>query len=65
MHDFDQREMFYIYLSTGDVDRKKVCVISAIFVGVHVIFHIYIYIFKLSFCSHFWSYSISRYSERI
>ena len=54
MHDFDQREMFYIYLSTGDVDRKKVCVISAIFVGVHVIFHIYIYIYLLLTSAEAW-----------
>lgn len=31
VHDFDQREMFYMYLSPGDIQSKKVCAPTANF----------------------------------
>ena len=40
VHDFDQREMFYMYLSTGDIQSDKVCTITVNFVGVHAMFNI-------------------------
>lgn len=37
MHDFDQREMFYMYLSPGDVQNKKVCTITVNLVCVRIL----------------------------
>lgn len=41
-HDLDQREMFYMYLSPGDIQCEKVCTITSNFVGVLPVFSIYI-----------------------
>lgn len=41
MQDFDEREMFYMYLSPGDIQSHKVCTITVNFVGVHAMFNIY------------------------
>lgn len=39
-HDLDQREMFYMYLSPGDIQSEKVCTITSNFVGVLLVFNI-------------------------
>lgn len=39
-NDFDQREMFHMYLISGDVQSEKVCTIT---VGVHAVFNLYIF----------------------
>jgi len=31
VHDFDQREMFYLYLSPGDIRKKKVFTLTVNF----------------------------------
>jgi len=49
-NDLDQREMFYMYLSPGDIHSEKVCSKTLNFVGVLPVFNVYIYIFKVSFC---------------
>jgi len=36
--DFDQRDMFCMYLSPGNLQSKKVCKVSVNFVGVHLVF---------------------------